>query len=218
MYTLRLYQDRFGPNTKSVPDLESQHSIVYACEGSVTVNGELLQRDMAVYCQDVIAIEAGPHGAWVWRWELARRSDPNDLAQGQGITSRLRMSRRIKMFELVPTSKWLFRLDTIIGSEGRTGLHSHPGSGIRCLIEGHIRIESEKGECSDNRRPGDAWYEEGSYPIVSSNDEGEKRTFVRGMVLPAEYSKYPANAVYIEGVKAKIIDRKIYLQNVVTLR
>ncbi len=218
MYTLRLYQDRFSPNTMSVPDMEAQHSIVYTCEGTVTVNGQLLQRDMAVYSRDVVSIEAGPDGAWVWRWELVRTSEPNNLAQGQGITSHVRMSRRIKMFELVPTSKWLFRLDAIVGSEGSTGLHSHPGSGIRCLLEGHIRVESEKGECSDSLRPGDTWYEEGSYPIVSTSDEGEKRSFLRGMILPPEYSKYGETAVWIEGRKSQKATWKSYVQNVVTLR
>lgn len=218
MYTLRLYHDRFGPNAKTIPDLEAQHSIVYIYEGSATVNGLLLKEDTAVYSQEVTTIEAGPNGVWVWRWELVRTSEPNNLAQGEGIKSHLRMSRRIRMFELVPTSKWLFRLDAIVDNEGTTGLHSHPGSGIRCMLEGHLRVESEKGECSDNRQPGDAWYEEGSYPLVSTSDAGEKATFLRGMVLPPEYIKYPDTAVWIEGAKSCKSDWKSYVQTVVTLR
>jgi hypothetical protein len=217
MYTLRLYHDRFASNTKTIPDLEAQHSIVYVYEGSATVNGQLLKKDTAVYNRDTAIIEAGPKGAWVWRWELVRTNEPNNLTRGEGITSHLRMSRRIRMFELVPTSKWLFRLDSIVDNEGSTGLHSHPGSGIRCMIDGHLRVESEKGESSDNRQPGDAWYEEGSYPLVSTSDPGEKATFLRGMVLPPEYSKYPDTAVWIEGVKSCKSDWKNYVQNVVTL-
>lgn len=38
------------------------------------------------------------------------------------------------MFELVPTSKWLFRLDCIYNNRGSTGLHSHPGCGIGCML------------------------------------------------------------------------------------
>lgn len=218
MYTLRLYQDRFGPNTKTIPDLEAQHSIVYLHEGSATVNGQLVKEDTAVYSPDVTLIEVGPNGAEIWRWELGRTDEPNNLARGEGIQSHLRMSRRIRMFELVPTSKWLFRLDAIVDNEGSTGLHSHPGSGIRCMLEGHLRVESEKGECSDNNRPGDAWYEEGSYPLVSTSDAGEKATFLRGMVLPPEYSKYPDTAIWIEGAKSCKSDWKNYVQNVVTLR
>ena len=218
MYTLRLYHDWFGPNAKTIPDLEAQHSMVYVNEGSAAVNGQLLEKDTAVYSPDGTMIEAGAHGARAWRWELVRTSESNNLAQGEGITSHLRMSRRIRMFELVPTSKWLFRLDAIINNEGSTGLHSHPGSGIRCMLEGHLRVESEKGECSDNRQPGDAWYEEGSYPLVSTSDEGEKATFLRGMVLPPEYIKYPDTAVWIEGKKSCKSEWKAYAQKVVTLR
>lgn len=219
MYTLRLYQDRLGSTAKTIPDLEAQHSIVYIFEGSATVNGQLLEKDMAVYSRDVTTIEAEPNGAQVWRWELVRTSESNNLAQGEGIKSHLRMSRRIKMFELVPTSKWLFRLDSVFDHEGSTGLHFHPGSGIRCLVKGNLLIESEKGECSNNRQPGDAWYEEGSYPVISTADEGVKTTFLRGMVLPPEFVKYPrtAQAVWIEGAKSFKSDRKTYLQNIITL-
>jgi len=207
-----------GTQAKAISGLEAQHSIAYIYEGAAAVNGQLFKEDTAAYSPDVTTLEAGPKGARVWRWELVRTGDPNNLARGEGIESHLRMSRRIRMFELVPTSKWLFRLDAIVNNEGSTGLHSHPGSGIRCMLEGHLRVESEKGECSDNRRPGDAWYEEGSYPLVSTSDPGEKATFLRGMVLPPEYIKYPDTAVWIEGKKSCKSDWKAYAQKVVTLR
>ena len=70
MYTLRLHHDRFGPNTKTIPDLEAQHSIVYIHKGSARVNGQLLNKDTAVYSQDVTTIESGPNGARVWRCRL----------------------------------------------------------------------------------------------------------------------------------------------------
>jgi len=216
MYTLRLYHDRFAPNTKTVQDLEAQHSIAYIFEGSATVNGQAMKADTAIYCRDVTTIEADSDGAWVWRWELVRVEEANNIARGEGITSHLRMSRRIKMFELVPTSKWLFRLDSIDRNEGSTGLHSHPGSGIRCMLKGHLRVESEKGECSDSHHTGDVWYEEGSYPIVSTTDKGLKAFFLRGMVLPPEYETYRETAIWIEGKPGKGI-WKNYLQKVVTL-
>ena len=217
MYTLRLYHDRLSANAIIVPDLQAQHSNIYIYEGSANINGELVKKDSAVYCRDVVQLMAGPDGAQVWRWELVRTAEPNNLAQGEGIDSHLCMSRRIRMFELVPTSKWLFRLDCIIDNEGSTGLHSHPGSGIRCMIEGQLRVESDKGECSDNNQPGDYWYEEGSYPLISTSDPGNKATFLRGMVLPPEYDKYPDTAVWIEGAKSCKSDWKNYAQTVVTL-
>ncbi len=217
MYTLRLYHDTYAPDSMTADDLEAQHSIAYVLQGSATINGQALAADQAVYVKDVAAVEAGPEGATVWRWELVRTDDPNNLAWGDGITSRLRMSRRIRMFELVPTSKWLFRLDSIYNNQGSTGLHSHPGSGIRCMLKGHLRVESEKGESSDNSFTGDCWYEEGSYPLVSTSDPGETADFLRGMVLPPEYDKYPDTAVWIEGTKTCYSEWKSYAQTVVTL-
>jgi hypothetical protein len=217
LFTLRLYHDSYGPGSRTAQDLEAQHSIVYVLRGSAAVNGEALGEDGATYCKDTAFIEAGPDGAKVWRWELVRTDAPNNLVRGDGISSRLRMSRRIRMFELVPTSKWLFRLDCIYNNRGSTGLHSHPGSGIRCMLAGHLRVESEKGECSDNRLTGDCWYEEGSYPLVSTSDPGETADFLRGMVLPPEYSRYPDTAVWIEGKKSCESDWKSYVQTVVTL-
>jgi len=217
MYTLRLYHDHYSAGSKSTPGLQAQHSIAYVYQGSVEINGEMVEKDTAVYCRDVMAISATTDGAQVWRWDLVRTSEPNNLAQGEGIVSRLRMSRRIRMFGLYPTTKWLFRLDCIVDNQGSTGLHSHPGSGIRCMIEGHLRVESDKGESSDNWNPGDAWYEEGSYPLISTSDPGEKATFLRGMILPPEYHKYPDTAIWIEGSKKCIAGWKSYFQTVVTL-
>ncbi len=76
-------------------------------------------------------MEAGPEGRNdLARWELVRTDSPNSLAHGDGVLSRLRMSRRIRMFELVPTSKWLFRLDCIYNNRGNCrATCSHPGSG-----------------------------------------------------------------------------------------
>jgi len=217
MYTLRLYHDTYTADARTAEDLEAQHSIAYVRKGSATVNGRVLQADQAVYTKDVAAVEAGPEGAVIWRWELVRTDDLNNLPRGEGISSRLRMSRRIRMFELVPTSKWLFRLDSIYNNQGSTGLHSHPGSGIRCMLKGHLRVESDKGESSDNWLTGDCWYEEGSYPLVSTSDPGETADFLRGMVLPPEYDKYPDTAVWIEGTKTCYSEWKSYAQTVVTL-
>ena len=218
MYLLKLFHDDLAANAKLTPGLEAQHSIIYVWKGSATVNDEQVNADSAAYAEDFAAIKAGPEGAVLWRWELVPENDPVHLLLGEGVHSRMKMSRKVKMFELCPASKWLFRLDCIIGFLGTTGLHSHPGSGIRCMLNGTLRAESEKGENSDNRNPGDVWYEEGAYPLVSTTDEGVETTFLRGMILPPEYSRYPDTAIWIEGVKPCVSDWKAHFQKVVTLR
>jgi hypothetical protein len=86
------------------------------------------------------------------------------------------------------------------------------------MIEGQLRVTSDKGESSDNTRPGDCWYEEGAYPLISTSDSGNKATFLRGMVLPPEYIQYPDTAMWIEGSKKCKADWKGYCQKIVTLR
>ena len=216
MYLLKLFHDTLSPNTQSL--LLAQHSIIYAWKGAAVVNGARLESDSALYAEDVAAIKASAEGATLWRWELVPEADPLHLLNGLGIDSCLRMSRKVKMFELVPTSKWLFRLDSIIESVGSTGLHSHPGSGIRCMLNGNFRIDSEKGEEFDVHNPGDAWYEEGAYPLVSTAAPGTKTTFLRGMALPPEYFHYPDTAIWIEGKPAEKTGWKNYVQKVITLR
>jgi hypothetical protein len=218
MHLLKLYHDELAAKAEVVPGLETQHSIIYVWKGSANINGALIEKDTAIYVGDFAGIKAQSKGASLWRWEIVPETDPVHLIKGKGINSLLKMSRRVKMFEMVPTSKWLFRLDCIMEFEGTTGLHSHPGSGIRCMLNGVLHAVSEKGECSDNTRPGDVWYEEGAYPLVSTADKGIKTTFLRGMVLPPEYLNYPDTAMWIEGNAAKISGWKSYAQKIVTLR
>lgn len=73
----------------------------------------------------------------------------------------------------------MFRLDAIVDFEGSTGLHSNPGSGIRCLVQGQLYVESAKGEDSASSMTGDTWYEEGAYPVVTTTEPGVSTTFLR---------------------------------------
>jgi len=217
MYLLKLFHDNLPPNSEVM--LQAQHSMIYVWKGSATINDNAVAADSAVYAADVVAVKAGAKGAVLWRWELVPKTDPLHLLNGKGVSSLLRVSRKVKMFELVPTSKWLLRLDTIIEHEGTTGLHSHPGSGIRCLLSGEMLIESEKGEGSINKNPGDVWYEEGAYPLVSSAPAGVKSSFLRGMILPPDFFVYPETAIWIERkTPARYKEWKPYVQKIVTLR
>ena len=218
MYQLQLTEDELSPGTGADP-LWTQHAIIYAWKGAADINGERLHVDNAVYVEDQAVIAAGNEGATLWRWEIVPTAQARQRLAGTGVRhSVLKMARRVKMFELVPTSNWLFRLDCIKKHQGSTGLHSHPGSGIRCMLNGHLRIASQKGESSDNGRPGDSWYEEGAYPLVSTAGPGLTATFLRGMVLPPEFEQYAETANWIEGVPATNAGWHKYLQRVVTLR
>lgn len=222
MYALRLFHDTLQPNAKGW--LETQHTMIYGWKGAATVNGGALPADAAVYAQDVVNLEACAEGAVLWRWEVLPETAPLHLAKGDGISSTLRMSRCVRMFEMAPTTRWLFRLDLIREAEGSTGLHCHPGSGVRCLLSGEFKTESEKGGSSESRNPGDAWYEEGAYPLVSTAPPGVKTTFLRGMILPPEFLNYGETATWIERRPTAMLTAtgeprwKVYAQRVITLR
>ena len=63
--------------------------------------------------------------------------------------------------------------------------HVHPGPGIRRLLFGSIRIETE-GRAADYG-PGDPWFEPGPEPVVAHASPTEATAFVRALVLPAEW-------------------------------
>lgn len=199
MFHLRLFHDVYEPGAS----LKSEHpvppSIFYVYRGSAEVDGASLAEDEARFVSDYAPVTAGSDGATVWRWELVDRDVPFRIAEAEGVSSRLAIARDVKMFELVPSSTWLFRLDKIINFSDTTGMHSHPGSGIRCLLTGAMRTESRMEGESDNRTPGATWYEEGAYPLVSTVDPGDKATFLRGMILPPEFTDYADSANWISG-------------------
>lgn len=224
MYLEKLFQDTLPANAHA--SVEAQHSFIYLWKGSATINGDSVAEDSAIYAEEIVDVEAGESGAILLRWELAPKEDSLHLLAGDGVASVLRMSRQLKMFEMVPTSRWLFRLDCILNAQGSTGMHAHPGSGIRCMLSanGECRVKSEKGEESVSSKPGDVWYEEGSYPIDSIREPGVKTTFLRGMVFPPEFENVHDTVIWIEGRPKHSGDfdpRKFvkhYLQRVIRLR
>lgn len=224
MYSLRLFQD-FIPSGVEISPIRCQHQILYVYRGTVTVNDLVVAADHAQYAQDCSRVAAQTDSI-VWRFQLLRTSEPLIYAAGDGVRSILKMDRPVRMFDLQPRSQWLFRLDCIYDNVGSTGLHSHPGSGIRCLKSGELHVRGRVGEESDNVKPGDAWYEEGSYPIVSTSympdgiqkpDPANPSDFLRGMILPPEYAEYPDTAMWIEGEKAVQSSWKSYSQQIVRL-
>jgi quercetin dioxygenase-like cupin family protein len=88
--------------------------------------------------------------------------------------------------ELDPAVEWLMRCDRVdFPAGGVAYLHTHPGPGIRCLLMGSIRIESE-GEAHTYARF-DAWFERGPDAVFAAASETGETAFVRVMLLPREW-------------------------------
>ena len=82
--------------------------------------------------------------------------------------------------------EWILRCDRVEFPAGSVAYrHTHPGPGIRVLLNGRIRIDTD-GE-SHEYGPGEWWYESGPEPVFAAASETEETGFVRVMVLPAAW-------------------------------
>jgi quercetin dioxygenase-like cupin family protein len=84
-----------------------------------------------------------------------------------------------------PDGDWLVRCDRVDFPPGGVAyLHTHPGPGIRVLLNGGIRIDSAAE--SHEYGPGEWWYESGPEPVFAAAAEDEETAFVRVMLVPRE--------------------------------
>jgi quercetin dioxygenase-like cupin family protein len=89
--------------------------------------------------------------------------------------------------EVEPGADWLVRCDRVDFPPGGVAYrHTHPGPGIRVLLHGRIRIESE-GETREYG-PLEPWFESGPEPVFAAASEDEETAFVRVMLLPPAWA------------------------------
>jgi hypothetical protein len=125
-----------------------------------------------------LRLTAADTGAACWRWELADAAD--GAGTGRGIASREKLSARL---DTLPAGELILRGDSVAFPPGGCAyLHTHQGPGIRCLIEGGIRIDT-RGH-STCYGPGGAWYESGPDPVFAQAAVDRPSRFIRVMILP----------------------------------
>jgi quercetin dioxygenase-like cupin family protein len=112
-----------------------------------------------------------------------------------------------------PAGDWLARCDRVDFPPGGVAyLHTHPGPGIRVLLEGRIRIES--GGEAHEYGPLEHWYEDGPVPVYAAASEQEETAFVRVMLVPAELAGQ-RTIRYVDPVdeeKPKLQRARMYLE------
>ena len=87
------------------------------------------------------------------------------------------------MPDALAISESFLRLDSVaFPPAGTAMLHTHQGPGIRCLREGHVRIDTEGSSTAYG--PGGAWFEGGPEPVFLQAVEDIPSRFIRAMVLP----------------------------------
>jgi hypothetical protein len=175
---LRLYEDCISGGTAAVqlPALARMISVVH---GAVTIDGKTLNDGEAWNGEGACSLSPGKDGVTLWRFELAASGSSSHLMKG-ALRSQEKLAAAL---ETIPQGELLLRGDSVAFPPGGCAfLHKHWGPGIRCLIEGGIRIDTHGRSTSYG--PGSAWYETGTDPVFAQAAMDRPSRFIRVMVLP----------------------------------
>jgi hypothetical protein len=175
---LRLYEDILSNDAAVV--LPACPRMVFVVHGEVTVAGRAVTDGDAHYDEAPLSLVAGQQGAAVWRWELVPQGSGDGALDRPGVASRHKIAAPLAP---LPRGDLLWRGDTVgFPPGGCAYLHRHQGPGIRCLIEGGIRIDTHGRSTSYG--PGGAWFESGTDPVFAQAAADRPSRFVRVMILP----------------------------------
>ena len=177
---LRLYEDVLENDAEaSWPALAR---MIFVVHGSAVIADATLRDNEAFSGEGAVALKAGEGGATLWRWELTAGDGGSDALAGPGVASREKLAAPLAT---LPKGALLLRGDSVaFPAGGRAYRHRHQGPGIRCLIEGGIRIDT-RGR-STAYGPGGAWFESGPEPVFAQAADRPTR-FIRVMILPLAY-------------------------------
>jgi hypothetical protein len=139
-FALRLIEDLLAPGGHLLFPVDGVNRIVYVVHGAIEIARKAFSDDESWHGSGAAKVAATSIGATVWRWEFApAQSKPAMLERPNG-TSVEKLASLVSL----PASDVLMRNDSVSFPPGGCAfLHTHQGPGIRCLIEGGIRIDTE---------------------------------------------------------------------------
>jgi hypothetical protein len=173
---LRLTEDVFSNDAALA--LPAAPRFIFVVHGAVTISDRTLGDGEAWHGEAAVRITAGKAGAACWRFELLAGAAAE--ATAPGVTPREKLAARL---ETLPQGELLLRGDSVgFPPGGCAYLHRHQGPGIRCLVEGGIRIDTHGRSTSYG--PGGAWYESGPDPVFAQAAADRPSRFIRVMILP----------------------------------
>ena len=177
-YELRLIEDILSDGASlALPD-DAINRAIYVVHGGVMKEGDTIAQDQGFHVRGAARITAAETGAALWRWELAPAGAPLAKA-GTASTVKLVSALNWPVADAV-----LMRLDSVSFPPGGCAFqHTHQGPGIRCLIEGGIRIDTHGHATSYG--PGSPWFEAGPEPVFAQAAADRPSRFIRAMILPA---------------------------------
>jgi hypothetical protein len=173
---LALYEDVFANGAAMA--LPAAARMIFLVHGGATIAERTLRDGEVWHGEGAATITAGSAGATCWRYELA--ASPARAAAG--VSSREKLAASL---DTLPAGELLLRGDSVAFPAGGCAYpHTHQGPGIRCLIEGGIRIDTAGRSTSYG--PGGAWYESGPEPVFAQAADRVSR-FIRVMILPRAF-------------------------------
>lgn len=178
--TLQLYEDVLANDAEVIwPALPR---MIFVVHGTIAIAGRTLRDEDTFAGEGAVTVKAGGAGATLWRWELTPDDASRTASAARGIRCREKLAARL---ETVPEGDLLLRGDSVAFPPGGCAyLHRHQGPGIRCVIEGGIRIDTHGRSTSYG--PGGAWYETGPDGVFAQAADRPTR-FIRVMILPRAY-------------------------------
>ena len=187
--TLRLWEDVLSNDSEM--SLPAHPRMIFVVHGAIAIPDRILRDGETFSGETAVTVKADKNGATLWRWEFL--AGLADLADGdsqgtddaapapntRGVVSRQKLAAPL---QTLPQGELLLRGDSVAFPPGGCAyLHRHQGPGIRCLIEGGIRIDTRGHSASYG--PGGAWYETGPDGVFAQAADRPTR-FIRVMILP----------------------------------
>jgi hypothetical protein len=175
---LRLYEDSISGGAAPV-SLPALARMIFVVHGTAIIEGKTLSDGEAWHGEGACSLSPGRDGVALWRFELAASGSGSNTLKG-ALRSQEKLAAAL---ETIPQGELLLRGDSVAFPPGGCAfLHKHWGPGIRCLLDGGIRIDTHgRSTCYG---PGSAWYETGSDPVFAQAAIDRPSRFIRVMVLP----------------------------------
>ncbi len=174
---LSLYEDILSNGAALA--LAAHPRMIFVVHGAVAIADKSFSDGEAWHGEGGVTITAGHAGASCWRYELTA-GEPAENKSPAGVETRKKLSAALAT---IPAGELLMRGDSVAFPPGGCAyLHRHQGPGIRCLIEGGIRIDTHGKSTAYG--PGGAWYESGPDPVFAQAAADRPSRFIRVMILP----------------------------------
>jgi quercetin dioxygenase-like cupin family protein len=174
---LRLIEDFL--TDRGVLALPALPRMLFVVRGAITIGQRMLGQGEALFGEDLITAHAEGTGATLWRFELSDPRLPAVMLTSSSVRSTEKLTAPL---ETLAEGDLIWRGDSVAFPPGGCAhLHRHQGPGIRCLLEGSLRVDTA-GQ-SHTYDIGDPWFESGPQPVFAQAGERATR-FVRVMILP----------------------------------